>query len=114
MPFQKGQSGNPGGRAKAKHDIRALAQDAGPEAIETLKTIMVDTKAAPSARTAAACALLDRGYGRPDQHSTLDVTKHDHNDWTRNELVAILDDARARSRRAATANGRGEQSDKIH
>ena len=90
MPFQKGQSGNPGGRAKAKHDIRALAQDAGPEAIETLKTIMVDTKAAPSARTAAACALLDRGYGRPDQHSTVLMERRDLVEYSDQELLAMI------------------------
>ena len=61
----KGQSGNPGGRPKGYGSVRALAQEHTESAVKTLVTIMEDDKAAPSARTAAASALLDRGWGRP-------------------------------------------------
>jgi hypothetical protein len=37
----------------------------GNEAVQTLVTIMNDPAAAPSARTSAASAILDRGWGRP-------------------------------------------------
>ena len=76
MPWVKGQSGNPGGRPKEEVDIRKLARSRGKEAIDTLYTIMRDEKAPPAARIAAATALLDRGYGRPEQSFTgaLNVT----------------------------------------
>jgi hypothetical protein len=40
------------------------------EAIQTLVSIMNNPKSAPAARVSAANALLDRGYGRPQQHIT--------------------------------------------
>jgi hypothetical protein len=45
-------------------DVTALAQQCAPEAISTLKTIMLSERAPPSARISAATALLDRGYGK--------------------------------------------------
>ncbi len=63
MPFEKGKSGNPGGRPKEVAEVRELAKKHGHAAIERLKTLM-DSE---NERTAvAAClALLDRGYGKP-------------------------------------------------
>ena len=69
-PFQKGQSGNPGGRPKVVAEVRELARQHTNEAVETLVSIMKSSKAAPAARVSAANALLDRGYGRPPQHIT--------------------------------------------
>jgi hypothetical protein len=54
-------------------DIKVLARQAAPEAITTLKKIMVDEKAPHAARIAAGNALLDRGYGRPAQAVDLTV-----------------------------------------
>src|SRR5215212_6057941 len=67
-PFQKGKSGNPGGRPKVVAEIKELARAHTGEAVETLVSIMKNLKAAPAARVSAANALLDRGYGRPPQH----------------------------------------------
>jgi hypothetical protein len=67
-PFQKGQSGNPGGRPKVVAEVKELARAHTGEAIKTLVSIMTDPKAAPAARVSAANALLDRGYGKPPQH----------------------------------------------
>ena len=69
-PFQKGQSGNPGGRPKVVAEVRELAREHTSKAVETLVSIMTNTKAAPAARVSAANALLDRGYGKPPQHIT--------------------------------------------
>jgi hypothetical protein len=44
-----------------------LARPHGPEAIKALVTIMRAKKAPWSARSAAAQAMLDRGFGRPMQ-----------------------------------------------
>jgi len=69
-PFQKGCSGNPGGRPKVVAEVKELARKHTGKAIETLVSIMDNPKAAPAARVSAANALLDRGYGKPPQHIT--------------------------------------------
>jgi hypothetical protein len=65
--FRPGQSGNPNGRPKVVADVQDAAREHSGEAIETLAGIMRDPKAPAAARTSAACALLDRGYGKPSQ-----------------------------------------------
>ena len=70
MPFEKGQSGNPGGRPKVVAEVKELAREHTGEAIKTLVSIMTNPKSAPAARVSAANALLDRGYGKPPQHIT--------------------------------------------
>ncbi len=69
MPFEKGKSGNPGGRPKDVAEVRELAKKHGPAAIRRLAKLM----ASENERTAvAACeAVLNRGYGRPPQSVTL-------------------------------------------
>lgn len=47
--------------------MKALARECAPEAISTLKTIMLSDRAPPAARIGAATALLDRGYGKARQ-----------------------------------------------
>lgn len=68
MPFEKGKSGNPGGRPKENEEVKALARAHGPEAIAKLVEIMQtgDNRSALS----AAVALLDRAYGKPAQAIT--------------------------------------------
>lgn len=65
MPFEKGKSGNPGGRPKESGEVKALARQYGPEAIEKLAELMRGDDARVAAH--AAQALLDRGYGKPAQ-----------------------------------------------
>ena len=74
-PFLKGQSGNPGGRPKVIAEVQELARQHTTEAVETLVSIMTDAKAASAARVSAANALLDRGYGKPQQHITGDANR---------------------------------------
>ena len=65
--FKPGQTGNPGGRPKVDHRVVDLAREHTELAVKTLAEICGNSKAAPSSRVAAACALLDRGWGRPRQ-----------------------------------------------
>lgn len=85
--FKPGQSGNPGGRPKAPKeslDIKALAKSFSKEAIEALRLALQ----MPRERVAAATALLDRGWGRPQQ--TLNVRRiADITDLDDEELLAL-------------------------
>ena len=63
--FQKGQSGNPGGRSKLPADIREAFKARAPAALEVLTRCLQsgDDRIAMM----AAQAILDRGYGKPTQ-----------------------------------------------
>jgi hypothetical protein len=64
MRFEKGRSGNPGGRPKGDGEIRELARQHTSAALGTLVEICRNGEN-ESARVAAANALLDRGWGKP-------------------------------------------------
>ncbi len=65
MPFQPGQSGNPGGRPKENAEIKALARTYGRTALEKMAALLESDD--EKVRLAAAQALLDRGFGKPTQ-----------------------------------------------
>ncbi len=82
--FQPGVSGNPGGRPRRpssieakliEADVKALARECAPDAISTLKTIMLNEKAPAAARISAASVILDRGHGKPKQE--MEIRKPD-------------------------------------
>jgi hypothetical protein len=72
--WQKGQSGNPGGRPKVLGDLQEQARQWSGEALDALREIAINKDAPPSARVSAAVALLDRGYGKPLQAISASVT----------------------------------------
>lgn len=59
--FQKGQSGNPSGKAREARITRAMAERASPEAFGTLMAIMRSKKASLKLRKECAVEILDRG-----------------------------------------------------
>lgn len=69
MPFKVGQSGNPSGRPKRPNAylVRQMAQQYTEEAINTLVAIMRAADTTPASRVRAAEAILERGWGKPEQ-----------------------------------------------
>jgi hypothetical protein len=65
MAFQPGQSGNPGGRAKADPRLKALAREQTERAIGVILECLEDSDKRVALK--AAELLLDRGWGRPHQ-----------------------------------------------
>ena len=63
--FQKGESGNPGGRPALPADVREAFKARAPQALEVLTRCLQsdDERIAMM----AAQAILDRGYGKPVQ-----------------------------------------------
>jgi hypothetical protein len=90
--FMKGKSGNPGGQPKGLVDIKAAAQEHSADAIRRLADVMLGVETPPAAIVAAATALLDRGFGRPNQSMEIDMT-------VKNEIARRLEDARERVRK---------------
>ena len=87
--FEKGHSGNPGGRPKIIGEVQDLARQHTAEAIKTLALIMRDKKAPAAARAMASNSILDRAYGRPPQTVNANVAQRPVNDMTDAELLAI-------------------------
>jgi len=61
--FQKGKSGNPGGRPVITSEVRELARKSAPKAFERILKLMNDKN--PRIAMAASNAVLDRAYGKP-------------------------------------------------
>ncbi|MES2902907.1 MAG: HEAT repeat domain-containing protein [Pseudomonadota bacterium] len=71
MPFAKGESGNPGGRAKVKlkdgRTLTDLAREHTVDALKVLVEVMRDKQQPGTARVAAADKVLNRGWGQAPQ-----------------------------------------------
>jgi hypothetical protein len=65
VAWEKGQSGNPGGRPKENAEVKRLAREQGVAAISRLVALMQSQDERIS--LAASQALLDRAFGKPAQ-----------------------------------------------
>jgi hypothetical protein len=66
LPGQR--SINPLGRPAIVKDIKEAAKQHTKQALNTLISVMNDTEAPQGARIQAATAILDRGWGKPQQN----------------------------------------------
>jgi len=86
--FQKGVSGNPGGRSR--RDIVDLAREARRYAYLGMSTLVrICRHGKESNRLAAAREILDRGYGRPVQMIDAAIITKKLNEMTPEELDAF-------------------------
>lgn len=71
VPWQKGQSGNPGGgRRKVVGNgmtLREMAREHTEKALGAYLAALNDDEAGHAVKVQAATALLDRGWGKPTQ-----------------------------------------------
>lgn len=75
-PFQKGSTGNPGGRPKKTQeeiDLIAACKAKVPEALEVISTIMNSGENERN-KLSAALAIIERGYGKPKETVESHVT----------------------------------------
>ncbi len=70
--FVAGVSGNPSGRPKIPADVREAIMAACPEAVRVLIALLHSKKEAY--RLEAAKTLLDRGYGKPESMSKIELS----------------------------------------
>lgn len=118
MPFVKGKSGNPGGRHKDKPFADALRMEiaaAGDDNKRLRKIAAALLNKAETGDIQAIAQIADRLDGKPAQESTVTFDdKRDATDWTRGELVALLNERRADRNRASEKNGRDREPDSVH
>jgi len=112
--FVKGKSGNPGGRSTEKpftDALRAALNQTDPKAKRKNLLLVADklVECAINGESWAIQQVADRLDGKPAQESTVTFEKRDESDWSRAELVAILNDATKGREDAAEVGRRGEQ-----
>jgi hypothetical protein len=87
-PFKRGQSGNPGGRPKVLEEIKTLARANGEAAFRKILALMdsEDERVA----LAAAQEVLNRAYGKPQQHVEVEIKPKDIDEMSDAEIIEQL------------------------
>jgi len=105
MSWQKGQSGNPGGRLKVPREVTEMFRSLTDDSVAVLHNLMMSPSTADAVRAGIANSFLDRGWGRATQSVDVSVAKSVV-DVTDEELMAII--------KAAEASEAAEQTDIRH
>ena len=121
MTWVKGISGNPLGRGSSGKIITDALRRAIHETDKktgALKVRIIADKVVAAAMKGepwAFNALADRVEGKPAQETNLNVNdKRSATDWSRGELVALLDEYRARGKGNAAQDGGVLELDSVH
>lgn len=120
MAGVKGRSGTNKGKDKAFADAVRIAvnrtDENDPEKRKKLNLLAEKlVEFALAGEGWAMQQIADRLDGKPAQESTVILDdKRDASDWSRDELVAFLNNARAGREGVAEADGRGAKSDRVH
>lgn len=120
MAWQKGKSGNPGGRGTEKifaDAMRLVVNETDPSTGQKkLRGILEKlVECALAGEGWAIQQVADRLDGKPAQESTLTLhDKREPTDWTREDLVALLSNARNGGGGTVAPDGRDEQSGQLH
>lgn len=85
--------------AKAPTDIKSLARSYTDSAIKVLAGIMQQPEAPQAARVTAAVALLDRGWGKPQQTVDMNIRKTIAKELSDDQLadIAVAKEAEERT-----------------
>ena len=110
MGFQKGVSGNPGGRPKEIVEVEKRCRKNSLEWVERLENIARNPKAPLRVQIIAMDLLLQRGLGKVPETLTLRHDETPQRDWSDEELVAFLN-SRADARRTGGAVAAGPSDD---
>jgi hypothetical protein len=101
LPGQR--SINPAGRPPIIRDIKEAAKQHTKQALNTLISVMNDTEAPQGARIQAATAILDRGWGKPQQNVEARIEVADMAKAHADALIRLTNLAReAREERSAS------------
>lgn len=109
-PFQPGQSGNPTGRPKLPEDVkhvRELAREYTVDAVETLVKVM-KTSNSDAAKVSAANTLIDRGWGKAESTTNINVNRNVR-DLSTAEILSLL-----ASQGVAGEEGSGAEPSQVH
>jgi hypothetical protein len=90
--------------AKTSADIRSLARSHTATAVRTLAGIMKERRAPAAARVSAAIAVLDRGWGKPQQAIEVDWHQKPPDQMTDEELIARIRETESLISRASNGH----------